>query len=305
MFDKNRFVRSRWSWLTGPFVALALAAAPATADDSRDGGGRAASGTAADTALRARWVIEPGAMNDPNAVYWKDLPAVTVPLIPQVVTTPRHEKIAVKELKVKAAHNGHRIAFLIEWRDPNRSDRIVTDNFGDQVAVQLPVKYNKDAPPSPMMGNSGARVTILQWRAAFQRDLDVGEPTVRDLYPYALVDIYPDQVLRAIDARPYMGAVGLDNPISHANRTPVLDQMAEGWGTMTVKPEQHAEGRGLWAGGRWRVVISYPFHGGGESDPRLAVGNETVAAFAVWEGGAREVGSRKAWSNWVPLRIEP
>jgi len=283
----NRFVHTAAQGLMALAVALLLAPA------------------AADTELRARWVIDPTDMKDPDASYWAGLPAVGVPLAPQVVALPRHENIAVAELAVKAAHNGHRIAFLIEWRDPTRNDRIVTDEFGDQVAVELPVRYQKDALPSPMMGHKGSRVTILQWRAAFQQDLEAGEPQVRDLYPYALVDIYPDQVLRAIDARPYLGAVGLDNPISHPVRTPVLDQMAEGWGTMTVKPAQHADGRGVWRDGRWRVVISYPFHAGGDSDPALAVGAQTVAAFAVWDGGAREVGSRKAWSNWVPLTLEP
>ncbi|MCR4346636.1 MAG: ethylbenzene dehydrogenase-related protein [Sulfuricaulis sp.] len=257
----------------------------------------------AETALHAKWVVDPGAMNDPRAAYWGNIEAAGVPMLGQMVATPRHLDPAVKELQVKAAHNGHRIAFLIEWADPARSDRIVVDEYGDQVAVELPNQFIPDKPPSPMMGHQGARVTILQWRAAFQKDLEAGEPQIRDLYPHALVDIYPDQVLRATDARPYMGAVGLDNPISHPNRTPVLDQMAEGWGTMTVKLEQRAEAKGLWQDGRWRVVISYPFSGG-DNDPKLAVGMETVAAFAVWEGGAREVGSRKAWSNWVPLKIE-
>lgn len=110
--------------------------------------------------------------------------------------------------------------------------------------------------------------------------------------------------MRATDVRPYMGAIGLDNPISHPNRSPVLDQMAEGWGTMTVKPVQRAEGRGVWGRGRWQVVIAYPLAAAGDSDPNLKPGNETVAAFAIWEGGAREVGSRKAWSNWVPVKIE-
>jgi hypothetical protein len=256
-----------------------------------------------DTALHARWIVDPGAMNDPRAAYWANAEAVSVAMQGQMVTTPRHLDPAVKEMKVKAAHNGHRIAFLIEWNDPTQSDRIVVDQFGDQVAVELPNQFDPEKPPSPMMGHQGARVTILQWRAAFQKDIDFGEPQIRDLYPYALIDIYPDQVLHATDARPYMGAVGLDNPISHPNRTPVLDQMAEGWGTLTVKPEQRAEAKGLWQDGRWRVVISYPFTGG-DNDPKLAMGMETVAAFAVWEGGAREAGSRKAWSNWVPLKIE-
>jgi hypothetical protein len=28
-----------------------------------------------------------------------------------------------------------------------------------------------------------------------------------------------------------------------------------------------------------------------------------VAAFAVWEGGNREVGARKAWSAWIPVVV--
>lgn len=240
----------------------------------------------------------------PGAAFWRQAPAATVAMLPQNVALPRIQAAAVKQLTVRAVHNRHAIAFLIEWADATKNDRFLSDTFGDQVAVQLPVNTAKDAPASPMMGNPGGRVAILQWRAAFQRDLEQGEPQVRDLYPYAHADVYPDQVLRALDARPYMGAVGLDNPISHPFLTPVLDQMAEGWGTLTVKPEQHADGKGVWDKGRWRVTIAHPLASGDANDPQLAPGAETVAAFAVWEGGAREVGARKAWSNWVPLRIE-
>ncbi len=242
---------------------------------------------------------------EPEAEFWARAAEATVTMLPQNVTTPKHERVAVGSLKVRAVHNGHSFAFRIEWDDPTPSDRIVTDEFGDQVAIELPVKSDKVAPlPSPMMGNPGGRVAIFQWRAAFQRDLEQGESDVRDLYPYAHVDVYPDQVLRVTDARPYLGAVGLDNPISRPLHTPVLDQMAEGWGTMTVKPEQHAAGKGVWRDGRWRVAIVHPLAAGGESDPHLEPGAQTSVAFAVWEGAAREVGARKAWSNWVPVRFE-
>lgn len=80
--------------------------------------------------------------------------------------------------------------------------------------------------------------------------------------------------------------------------------MAEGFGTLTVKPEQQSDGHGTWANGRWRVVVTHPMASGDPNDPILAPGNETLAAFAVWEGGAREVGARKAWSNWVPMKLE-
>ena len=243
---------------------------------------------------------------DPKSAFWQVTTAVAVPMLAQVVTVPRHPNNAVKEIKVRAAHNGHSIAFYLEWKDPTKSDRIVVDKFGDQVAVQIPVKFNKDAPPSPMMGHPGARVDIWQWRAAFQRDLDEGEPKLRDLYPYAQVEGYPDEVLRATDARPYTGALGVDNPISHPLRTPVLDQSAEGWGTMTVEPDgQDADGHGVWENGTWRVVIAHPMATAlSENDIHLFPGEESIAAFAVWDGGSREVGSRKAWSNWVPLRLQ-
>ena len=243
---------------------------------------------------------------DPKAAFWASAPAVSVPLLAQVIFKPQHPNIAVKEIKVRAVHNGHWIAFHLEWKDSTQSDLLVVDKFGDQVAVQMPVKFNKAAPPSPMMGNPGGRVDIWQWRAAFQRDLDKGEPKIRDHYPYAQVDGYPDEVLRATDARPYTGALGVDNPISHALRSPVLDQSAEGWGTMTVEPEgQDADGRGVWEKGVWRVVITHPMATAlGENDIHLFPGQESIAAFAVWDGGNHEVGSRKAWSNWVPVRLQ-
>jgi hypothetical protein len=221
-------------------------------------------------------------------------------MLPQTVTPPNNPEPAVKELVVRAVHNGGWLAFLVEWKDPTISNKIVLDNFGDQVAIQLPVNA-KGPTPSPMMGNPGGRVNIMQWRAAFQRDLDYGAPTVRDLYPNAWADVYPDEVMGAADARPYTGALGLENPISRGRATPVLDQMAEGWGTMTVKPDQHALGMGQWKDETWHVVITRPLASDDVNAPQLTPGDRTVVGFAVWEGGHREVGARKAWAPWVPL----
>jgi hypothetical protein len=252
-------------------------------------------------AVRATGVMGP--LSDPDAPYWRRAPAATVEMQPQVFATPFNGTPAVAELKVRAVHSEHWLAFLIEWQDPTKSDVLRADAFGDQVAVQMPVVHKKDVVPNPMMGGPEERVMILQWRAAFQRDIDVGDHDIRALYPNAHIDVYPDEVLRVSDARAYAGAVGLDNPISHPKRTPVLDQMAEGFGSMTVKAEQHADGRGVWRDGLWRVAITHPLATESESDPHLRAGDESLVAFAVWEGGAREVGARKAWSNWLTLRL--
>jgi len=243
-----------------------------------------------------------GPIVDPASPVWRDARPVKVTMLPQTVTLPHKPDPAVRELSVRAVHNGGWMAFRIEWRDPTESTKIILDNFGDQVAVQLPI--DPKTTPSPMMGNPGGRVNIMQWRAAFQKDIDDGHaPTIQELYPNAWSDFYPDDVLGATDARPYTGALGVENPISRGRASPVLDQMAEGWGSMTVKPDQHALGKGVWTDGAWRVVITRPMVSDDANAPRLVPGDRTVASFAVWEGGNREVGARKAWAPWMPLVI--
>ena len=249
-------------------------------------------------------VGEHGPFRDPAAAFWKDAPATTVVLLPQTITTPSDPQPAVPSLQVRAVHDGRWLAFLLEWHDATESERIVVDQFGDQVAIELPSEFKKDALPSPMMGNPGGRVEIWQWRAAFQRDVERGRPQVtNDLYPNAHADVYPDEILKAIDARPYTGAVGVDNPIARAGKSPVLEQIAEGFGSLTIRPDhQQADGKGVWADGTWRVVVTHPL-AGDAADVRLAPGGETAAAFAVWDGGGREVGSRKAWSTWTIVKL--
>lgn len=265
--------------------------------------GTALSAMAADGGLLATHVAGAAPILDVHALFWEQAKPVPVTMLPQVIAQPMNPRNAVAKIQVKAVYNDHWLALRLEWKDLSKSDRIVVNEFGDQVAVEFPIDYKPDAPPSPMMGNPGGRVNILQWRAAFQHDIDEGAPEVKTLYPNAVVDLYPDQVLRATDARAYTGALGVDNPISRPKQSPVLDQMAEGWGSMTVKADQHADGRGEWKDGVWRVVITLPLGTESINAPHFEPDTSTVVAFAVWEGGNREVGSRKAWSNWVPLTL--
>ncbi|CAK0740749.1 EB_dh domain-containing protein [Gammaproteobacteria bacterium] len=254
--------------------------------------------------LAAVYTNSKGPILDANAEFWHEANAVKVAMYPQMVTTPTKPEAAITSLTVKAAHNDQWLAILIEWPDATRNDLLVVDQFGDQVAVEFPIDANPNALPSPMMGNPGGRVNILQWRAALQRDIDQGELKIQDLYPNAVFDIYPDQVLRATDSRPYSGALGVDNPVSRAHQSPVLDQMAEGWGTLTTKPDQHADGKGIWENGTWRVIITTSLSTADTNSLHLSAGQFTNVAFAVWEGGNKEVGSRKAWSAWVPFTLE-
>ncbi|MBF0162723.1 MAG: hypothetical protein HQL88_10605 [Magnetococcales bacterium] len=260
---------------------------------------------AADNALRAVRVAGKGPITDPGGKIWSKAKAVKVALQPQVVAPPTNPTPAVQELGVRAVHNGSWVAFLLEWKDSTKSDTTVVDRFNDQVAVELPVTYQADALPSAMMGNPGGRVNVLQWRAVAQREVDSGrEIVIRDLYPNAPdADLYYTTRLSAEAAVPYLGAKGLGNPVSIRTDSPVLDQMAEGFGSLTIRAKQGATGKGVYKDGMWHVTITAPLTPDGENAPKLEPGKATAAAFAVWDGGSKEVGSRKAWSDWVGVTL--
>jgi DMSO reductase family type II enzyme heme b subunit len=90
---------------------------------------------------------------------------------------------------------------------------------------------------------------------------------------------------------------------SRQGRSILVSHVSEGFGTLTATFDQEAGGRGVWRDGRWHVVITHPLARAGRTG--LRAGSETVVAFAVWDGGQREVGGRKAWTPWVPFLLEP
>jgi DMSO reductase family type II enzyme heme b subunit len=79
--------------------------------------------------------------------------------------------------------------------------------------------------------------------------------------------------------------------------------VAEGFGTVTVLPEQHARGRGVHDGGRWQVSLGFPM-ARGVSGVAMEVGSRWPVAFAVWLGNAGNRGARKQFADWIDLELE-
>jgi hypothetical protein len=260
----------------------------------------------ADSPPEVRVVRAPDAarLDDPDAPFWASVPEVPLSTLPQVVVAPMRPTPAIPELRVRASHDGHLLAVRLEWADASPDIDTVVDRFGDQVAVQFPADPDSEVQPTPMMGHIGAPVRILQWRAVLQHELRHGSPHITDLYPNAVTDLYPDRLLSGEEGQPYAGGRSLGNPVSRPRSlSPVVSHVAAGWGSLTATFDQAGGGSGVWREGRWHVVITYPLAHSGRSG--LRPGQTSVVAFAVWDGGEREVGSRKGWTSWVPLHIEP
>ncbi|MBF0110632.1 MAG: hypothetical protein HQL76_15795 [Magnetococcales bacterium] len=258
---------------------------------------------AADPVLVAAKVDGTAPLGDPAGGYWNSAKPVEVAMEAQTTVAPAQPVVTVTKLNVRAVQNGKFLGLLLEWRDGSADNLLVTDGFGDQVAVEFPIDYKKDDLPNIMMGETGKPVSIWQWRAPLQHDKDKGKPTTRQLYPNSNYDLYPDQVLPAETSVLYTGAHGLGNPVSEGKRSAVMEMVAEGFGTLThVGDQQRVDGGGVHQGGVWRVAMTYPL--GAESGIQLAPGGETAVGFAVWDGGNKDVGSRKAWAaTWLPLQL--
>jgi hypothetical protein len=277
-------MRSQIALLT---ASLLLMAVPATADESG----------VAMAAVDGKGPIAEEAVFDGARAH-------EIALLPQQIATPHAPSPAVARVEVRAVRNEDHAGFLLVWRDETKDVRATLDGFADMAAIAFPSRSGDAALPAPFMGNPDGRVQILQWRADWQRELETGPTTMRDIYPNAYeADFYHEDHLPPAEAQAFRGAAGLGSPMSGPHETSVQDLVAEGFGSLTAREEQVARGSARHDGATWRVVITRPLAGDEASAPSLTPGTRTQLAVAVWGGGSGEVGARKGWAGWVPLTV--
>jgi hypothetical protein len=238
---------------------------------------------------------------------WKGAKAETLPLMSQPMAVPRSAATNTPAVTVQAQHDGTRLALRLVWADTERNAAGRIGQFSDGAAVQYPARDG--TPPPVFMGAKDNPVHIYHWRAQYQEDAERGLRTMKDLYPNLNPDIYPFEfpdsgTLTTLteemrDAFAHGRAAG--NPQSYV-KAGVDEIVAEGFGSSSVVEKGDARVRGAWAKGKWEVVIVRPLQ---SAVSRLDPARGTFVAFAVWQGGKDEVGSRKSVTmSWTPLRFE-
>jgi hypothetical protein len=240
--------------------------------------------------------------DDPESERWLEADPVLVRLVPQQIALPRLDELGVGEVEVDALHDGAELGLRVSWADPEPNDIDGLAEFRDAVAVQLPFALAA-APPPITMGAPGNPVHILQWRATWERD--VGDRAeVLDVYPHAVHDVPPDDILPPEVAELYYVGRAAGNPLSELERSTTVEEIvAEGFGSATVLPEQAARGHGVHDGTRWRVALAVPL-ARGASGSALEPGSTWPVSFAVWLGERGNRGSRKQYADWVSLELE-
>lgn len=247
-------------------------------------------------------VEKPQLPASPTDPAWDQAPEHQAKLVPQDQVEPRVLTPTTGEVRVRALTNGNDIAFRLEWVDDSKSDTPGPAKMIDACAIQIPTKIEKDL-PEPQMGQEGKPVQVTYWRADWQATVDGRGDTIRDLYPNASIDHYPQEA-KALEpgsaaqkemAKRYSPARALGNIRGGPRAAPVEDLVAIGPGTLSPGPSLGANGKGAHQKDRWSVVISRKLPEGLLPDQR------THIAFAVWQGSQGESGARKMRTGWLPL----
>ena len=245
---------------------------------------------------------------DPEAAYWHTVQPEMISLLAQPMVLPRPKTTTTSALAVQSVHNHDWIAFRLSWKDTDKSVAGKLGEFSDAVALEFPV-LDKETLPLVFMGAPGDPVHIFHWRAQYQRDKEEGKPDMKQLYPNLNIDTYPMEypdwgnLQRASDQARDSFSPGkvVGNPQSY-QKTGVDEIIAEGFSTSTVFDAHDADAKGLWNNGEWVVAIARPLKREGGS--ALTVGKDAFIGFAVWQGGAGEVGARKSVTMmWTPLKL--
>ena len=213
---------------------------------------------------------------------WQQVSPITVPLSGQIITRPVWPEPTVRALTVRSVHNGTDIAFLLEWQDNTKNDRLTPGTFRDGVAIGLPLG---DAPAFFCMGQLDHYINIWHWKADWQSDIDrrAARTSEKKEGGVRTFEVIPRRV------------------------SSVEDLIGGGFSTLTTKDKQgRVQGQAFWKDGVWHVVMRRPLVSEEqENEATLVPGRIQTVSFAVWNGENKERNGQKAVAPWFQLHIDP
>jgi DMSO reductase family type II enzyme heme b subunit len=99
--------------------------------------------------------------DDPNAEFWKRIPANNMPLMGQVIVDPRNFNPSIDLISVRGAYNDTEIAFHLTWDDPTESKE---PGKADAISLQFPPTLGPgNERPYFLMGDASDAVYLLRW----------------------------------------------------------------------------------------------------------------------------------------------
>jgi DMSO reductase family type II enzyme heme b subunit len=123
-------------------------------------------------------------VDDPGAAVWSSAPPATFPMSPQVHWQNRIQEVTVKDVSVRALHDGTQVAVLVEYTDP-------TQDPDDAAALEFMVGDKKAhfAHGQPMLQVEGGPVNIWFWKNKTGKAIDMSAKGFGTLKPQEHQDV--------------------------------------------------------------------------------------------------------------------
>ncbi len=123
-------------------------------------------------------------VDDPSAAVWSSAPPAKFPMSPQVHWQNRIQEVTVKDVIVRALHDGTQVAVLVEYTDP-------TQDPDDAAALEFMVGDKKAhfAHGQPMLQVEGGPVNIWFWKNKTGKAIDMSAKGFGTLKPQEHQDV--------------------------------------------------------------------------------------------------------------------
>ncbi len=222
-----------------------------------------------------------GALPDsPVAEDWDEAPAVTLPLVPNIIKNDRLFTPLNDDITVRVLYNADEIAFLLEVDD--RTD----SRPGEKVSTQIQDRS------LPMRSDAMA----IQFP---KQDSFETKPVVKPLFRHG--DGSHPTTMWYWNAGSVSPAIAPQGVLLDANGPNQKIVPRQPDGTFSVQSE--------WQNGQWRVLMKRPRQSGDSGDVSFNEGDFIPVSFADWDGSNGEIGSRHTLTTWywlvLPSQADP
>jgi len=222
--------------------------------------------------------------DDFNAPVWKDAQSSFIPLGGQLQAKPKSYFPTVRNLTVRAAHNGKEVALYIDW----------TDHSLDPALKEFMDVEESPPPPLPEHMQGG--------------EADEPEERAAPDHPDAVAVQFPVN----LDAQtPYFLNGDADHPVNIWKWTTATNKAAEfnANGLEKWKPQddlsQVVKVKAGYRYGQYSVIIKRKLKVIHEKiDIQFQTGRPIPIAFNVWDGYHEETGNKKSISSWFTLWLD-
>ncbi len=226
----------------------------------------------ADLVLASR--VEGGLPATADDAGWAAAESYFVPLVGQIIETPRNFAPTVDGAWIQALHNGDEIAVRVAWGDPSNS-------------------------PDPAWEEWRAKLIPL----LFADETDLGADS---LLADGMALQFPAEMPEGSE-RPYFLMGESSDPVTlwmWDSRSGVAEARGRGLGSTEAIEGAGLSGTGTFDDGEWSVVFRRPIQSGVDAAISLAEGVAIPMAMFAWDGSSAETSARGSVSSWTYLYLE-